>query len=151
MHSCNDCLFFLGSILRSGCCVCEHILILVVFPPKPSFLMHEGYVVWAVKLHVLKQLLNCIMLKYPCVLHHLQLYDIIQVMVFEWYPSCYHTCFSVMWLTIHICCTSYDLFWEAQVFHLYDKILHLIFAVICKLYAFLLPCFFPPLLHCRHF
>ena len=38
----------------------KHTLILVVYHPKPSFLMHEGYVQWAVKLQILKQILNCI-------------------------------------------------------------------------------------------
>ena len=35
-------------------------------------IMHEGYAIWVVKLQILKQILNCIMLKYSCVLHHLQ-------------------------------------------------------------------------------
>ena len=37
--------------------------------------MHEDYVLWALKLHIWKQILKCIMLKYYCVLHHLQLND----------------------------------------------------------------------------
>ena len=49
-----------------GCCVCEDTLTLVVFPPKPYFLILEGYVLWVVKL----QIVNGIMLKYPCDLHH---------------------------------------------------------------------------------
>ena len=39
--------------------------------------MHEGNVLWAVKLQILKQIINYIMIKCPCILHHLQLYDII--------------------------------------------------------------------------
>jgi hypothetical protein len=35
--------------------------LLLCFHPKPSFLMHEGYVLWAVKLQILKHILNCIM------------------------------------------------------------------------------------------
>lgn len=45
--------------------------------------MHEGYVLWAANVQILKQILNYIMLRHPCVLYHLQLYDIIQVMVLE--------------------------------------------------------------------
>ena len=51
--------------------------LLLSFHPKPSFLMHEGYVLWAVQLQILKRILNCIMLKCSCVRHHLQLYNII--------------------------------------------------------------------------
>ena len=57
--------------------------LLLCFHPMPFVLMHEGYVVGAVKLQILRQILNCIMLKYLGVLHHLQLYDIIQVMVLK--------------------------------------------------------------------
>ena len=57
--------------------------LLLCFHLKASFVMHEGYVLWAIKVQILKQILSYIMLKYPYVLHHLQLYDIIQVMVLK--------------------------------------------------------------------
>ena len=87
MHSYNDCRFFFlvfGLDFYGACVVFVNIrLLLLCFHPKPSFLMHEGYILWVVKLQILKQILNCITLEYHCVLHHLQLYDIIQIMALE--------------------------------------------------------------------
>ena len=34
---------------------------------------------------------------------------------------------------------------------MYDEFLHLVFPITFLIYAILLPCFFPPLLHCIHF
>ena len=52
--------------------------LLLCFHPKPSFSMHEGYVLWVVKLQIL-----CIMFKCSCILDHLQLYDTTHVMILE--------------------------------------------------------------------
>ena len=68
---------FGSNIYRAGIVFVNTRSLLLCFHPEPSFLMHEGYVIWAVKLQILKQIIKCIMLKYPYVLHHLQLYDII--------------------------------------------------------------------------
>lgn len=109
--------------------------------------MHEGYVLWGLKLQNLKQIKNYIMLKYYCVIHRLQLYDIILVLVSEWYASCYHICSFVLCLTSHT-------FWPIKTvlvitrFSLMIIFLHLVFIMICMLYVFLLLCFYPSLLHC---
>ena len=76
--------FVFGSdFYRVGVVYMNTCSLLLCFHPKPSFLMHEGYVLWDVKLQILKQILYYIMLKYLCVLYHLQLYDTIHVMVLE--------------------------------------------------------------------
>ena len=78
MHSCNVAFLcvFRSDFYRAMIVFVSTCSLLFCFHPKPSFLMHEGYILWVVKLHILKQILNCIMLKHLCILHHLQLYDI---------------------------------------------------------------------------
>ena len=51
--------------------------LLLCFHLGHSFFMHEGYNLWVVKLQTMKQILNCVLLKYHGVLHHLQLYKIV--------------------------------------------------------------------------
>ena len=92
LHSCNGCVFFFSLfcfvLFRSyfygaGVVFVNIHSFLLCFHPKPPFLMHEGYVLWAVNLQIWKQIWNCIMLRYPCGLYHLQLYNTIQVMILE--------------------------------------------------------------------